>query len=29
MKNYRAFQDMYDKKVLDIVADMTKRGVFQ
>ena len=23
------FRDMYDKNVLDIVADMTKRGVFQ
>ena len=28
-KDYRAFRDMYDKKVLDIISDMNKKGVFQ
>jgi len=28
-KEYRAFRDMYDKKVLDIISDMNKKGVFR
>ena len=28
-KDYRTFRDRYDKKVLDIIADMNNQGVFQ
>lgn len=28
-KDYRAFRDRYDKKVLEIIADMNNQGVFQ
>lgn len=28
-KDYRTFRDMYNKKVLDIVTDMDRRGVFR